>query len=124
MRIAEGGVMKTIISNPRFAALIGLLFTLPFLVLNAIVGSQIEPFLTFIRPTGHTSNFEYFLLAVVLLLLPIGALVVANPMWQKRKFFFVNTVLALIMLSSFVAISVGLGSDIYRCDVLQIANCD
>jgi hypothetical protein len=36
----------------------------------------------------------------------------------------VNGVVAALLLAAFAMLSVGLGSDIYRCDVLQIPNCD
>ncbi len=121
--------MKSLISNPKSAALAGFLFAVPFLVMNTIVGSQIEPFYSLIRPDIHTSPFEYVLLAIILLLLPVGAFIAARPMFQKRedgkrKFYLVNTILAAILVTGFVALSIGLGSDIYRCDVLLIPNCD
>jgi len=125
----QGDTMKSLISNPKPAALAGFLFALPFLVMNTIVGSRIEPFYSLIRPDTHTSPFEYVLLAVVLLLLPVGAFIAVRPMFQKgvdgeRKFYPVNIILAAILVTGFVALSVGLGSDIYRCDVLLIPNCD
>jgi len=127
--LTQGDTMKNLISNPRSAALAGFLFALPFLVMNTIVGSRLEPFYSFIRPDTHTSPFEYVLLAVILLLLPLGAFIAVRPMYQKgvdgkRKFYPVNILLAAILVTGFVALSVGLGSDIYRCDVLQIPNCD
>jgi len=121
--------MKTISLNPKSAALIGFMLALPFVLLNAIVGSKIEPFYSLIRPDTHTSPFEYVLLVVVLLLLPVGAFIAVRPMFQKgtdgkRKFYLVNILLAAILVTGFVALSIGLGSDIYRCDVLLIPNCD
>lgn len=129
LQIIEGDTMKNIISNPKPAALVGFLLALPFLLLNTIVGSRIEPFYSLIRPDVHTGPFEYVLLAVVLLMLPLGAFIAARPIFQKgadgkRKFYLVNIILAAILATGFVALSVGLGSDIYRCDVLQIPNCD
>ena len=116
-------------ATPRSAALAGLLFVLPFAVLNAIVGNRVEPFFSLIRPGIHTSPLEYVLLAAALLLLPIGAFVALRPALQKgadgkRRFYLVNGAAAVLLLVGFTAISIGLGSDIYRCDVLQIPNCD
>jgi len=127
--LTEGDSMQNITSNPKPAALVGFLLALPFLLLNTIVGSRIEPFFSIIRPGIHTGPFEYFVLAVVLLLLPLGAFIAARPIFQKgadgkRKFYFANLIIATILITGFVALSVGLGSDIYRCDVLQIPNCD
>ena len=121
--------MKNFTSNPKSAAFVGSLLALPFLILNAIVGSQLEPFISFIRLDTHTGLIEYGLLAIVLLLLPFGAFIAARPMFQKeaggkRKFYPVNIIIAAILVTGFIALTVGLGSDIYRCDVLQIPNCD
>jgi len=126
--------MKNIvISNPRSAALIAFLFTLPFMVLNTIAGNQIEPFFTIFEvntgggfwdhPVGHIS------LIVALLLFPIGAVISIQPMFQKgadrkRKFHLMNVLLAVIMVFLFVLISGALISEIYRCNVSQIPNCD
>ncbi|MCI0607606.1 MAG: hypothetical protein L0Z71_00900 [Anaerolineae bacterium] len=127
--ITQGDTMKSLISNPRVAAFVGFLLALPFLVMNTIVGSRIEPFYSLIRPDTHTSPFEYVLLAVVLLLLPVGAFFAVRPIFQKgvdgkRKFYPINIILGAILVMGFVALSIGLGSDIYRCDVLHIPNCD
>ena len=101
----------------------------PFAAANTIVGNRIEPFFSFIRPGLHTSAFEYVILALVIACLPAGAFIAARPMLRRgpegeRHVHLVNAVVALIMLTLFVILSVGLGSDIYRCDVLEIPNCD
>lgn len=114
--------------KPGVAALIGGLFTVPFAVANAIVGGRIEPFFSFIRPGPHTSAFEYGVLAAAVACLPLGAFIAARPMLKRasgrRRVHLLNAVVALVMLALFVILSVGLGTDIYRCDVLQIPNCD
>lgn len=120
--------MKTS-DTPKSAALKGFLFVLPFAVLNAVVAKRVEPFFSLIRPGVHTSPLEYVLLLIVLLLLPVGAFIALRPLLQrgsdgKRRFYLVNGATAALLLGGFAAISIGLGSDIYRCDVLQIPNCD
>src|SRR5688500_1827851 len=113
--------------KPGTAALIGGLFMVPFAAANAIVGNRIEPFFSFIRPDAHTSAREYVLLAVVLACLPVGAFIAVQPMLRGadgRRFHLANAAVALVLLALFVFLSVGLGADIYRCDVLQIPNCD
>ncbi len=115
--------------RPAFAAVTGSLFLLPFLAANAIVGNRIEPFFSLVRPGLHTSPREYVLLGVVLLLILVGAAVAARPMLGRdddgnRRFYPVNAALAALLCLAFVVLSLGLGSDIYRCDVLGIPNCD
>jgi hypothetical protein len=127
--LTRGDIMKNISTNPKSAALIGFLFALPFLILNTIVGSRIEPFYSLMRPDTHTGPFEYVLLAFVLLLIPIGGFIAARPMLRtgvngEQKFYLLNTILAAILIAGGIALFVGLGSEIYRCDVLQIPNCD
>jgi len=119
----------TTTTNPTLAALSGVLLVLPFLTMNAIVGARIEPFFSFIRPGIHTSTVEYVLLFTVLLLIPVGAFLAARPLIQKgpdgkRRFYAVNAILATLLCVVFVVLFVGLGSDIYRCDILRIPNCD
>jgi hypothetical protein len=121
--------MRNTLTNQYSAALIGFLFVLPFVSLNVIVGNRIEPFFSIIRPGIQTSSVEYGLLLFVLLLLPVGAFIAIRPMIQKgadgkRKFFLVNGVIAALLLTGFALLVIGLGSEIYRCDVLLIPNCD
>jgi len=122
-------LMKNILTNRYSAALLGFLFILPFASLNVVVSNRIEPFFSIIRPGIHTSPVENGLLFIVLFLLPVGASIAVRPMFQKgadrrRKFFAVNGLIAAFLLIGFVLLSIGLGSEIYRCDVLLIPNCD
>ena len=115
--------------KPTPAAVTGAFMALPFLAANAIVGNHIEPFFSLIRPGAHTSGREYVLLFVVVFLLPVGAFIAARPMFRNtmtgtRRLYVLNAVIAAVLLIVFVFLSVGLGSEIYRCDVLQIPNCD
>lgn len=125
----QENAINNITANPKTAAVVGLLFIIPLIALNQIVGDKIEPFYSLIRPGVHTSRFEYVLLPVVLLLLPVGAFVAVRPMFRKetgakRKFYVVNVALAALLLGVFAVISVAWGTEIYRCDILQIPNCD
>lgn len=121
--------MNLLIAHPRWSALTGSLFLLPFLILNAIVANRIEPIFALIRPGPHTSLQEYALLAVALMLLPMGAVVAAWPAWQRhtagaRRRLVVNAIVAVALLAIFFLLAMTLGSEIYRCDVLKIPNCD
>lgn len=121
--------MTTITTNPKLAAVSGLLLALPFLAANAIVANRIEPFFSLIRPGIHTSGREYVLLVTVLFLIAAGAFVAARPMLRKgadgtRRFHVANAIVAALLSIFFILVSVGLGTDIYRCDVLGIPNCD
>lgn len=121
--------MRTLSTRPGSAALVGFLFILPFFVANAIVGNRIEPFFSLIRPGLHTSARELVVLAIVLLLFPAGALVALSPMRRRgadgtRRFYLLNGVIAAVLLIAFAVLSIALGSEIYRCDVLKIPNCD
>lgn len=116
-------------STSTGSALLGTLFAVPFLTMNAIVGTRAEPFFSLIRPGAQTSAREYVLLFVVLGLIPVGAFIAARPMFRRapdgrRRYFVLNATLAAILTAGFLAISIGLGADIYRCDVLGIPNCD
>ncbi|HET9588805.1 MAG TPA: hypothetical protein VFO91_08455 [Anaerolineales bacterium] len=127
--VTEGYTMRTIMTNPKLAALVGLFFIVPFALLNAIVGNRIEPFFSLIRPAIHTGPHEYLVLFIVLLLIPVGSYIALQPILHRgaegrRRFYPVSVLLAAVLLMVFVTLSAALGSEIYRCDVLQIPNCD
>ncbi len=117
--------------RPLLAALLGAMFVLPFVVLNLTVVFRIEPLFSVIRPGVHTGPFEYPLLILALLLLPAGAAVALAPVWHPawrrgtvRRPPVANIVIALLLVVSLVALAVPLGSDIVRCEVVQVKNCD
>jgi hypothetical protein len=115
--------------NPKTAALMGGLCVLPFVAANTIVANRIEPLFSLIRPGPHTSAFEYFLLAVVLGFIAVGAFISARPLFDQGarpwlRIYLLNGAVGALMLLMFVVLSVALGSEIYRCDVLGIPNCD
>lgn len=117
--------------RPLRAALIGAMFGLPFVLLNLTVAVRIEPLFSTIRPGVHTGPFEYPILIGALLLLPVGAAVALAPLWETmwrrgavRRSQVVSIMVALLLVVSFVALAVPLGSDIVRCEVMQVKNCD
>lgn len=109
-------------TNPPIAALAGSALLVPLFVLNFTVANRVEPFFSAIRP----SPLEPVLLGVSLLLLPVGALVALRPVWRTagRPRHVANWLIAVVLLGLFAAISVGIGEEVYRCEVLQIPNCD
>ncbi len=127
--LALQGLPLLLREHPRAAALLGAASLLPFLLCNAIVANQIDPFFSWIRPGPHTSPQEYILLAFVLLLLPAGAACALLPtvlvgVDGKRRFYYSNGAMAALLLLVFGVLSMTLGTEIYRCDVLKIPYCD
>ena len=121
--------MRLLPKRPASAALVGLALLLPLLLLNAIVGNRIEPFFSVLRPGSESSIREYISLSVALLLLPVGAWLALAPMIRKagdagRRFRPFNALVATLLLVLFAVISTAFASDIYKCDVLQVVNCD
>lgn len=115
-------------ARPWLAALIGASAMLPLVALNTVVVYRLDPWFSIIRPGVHTGPFEFPILIAAILLLPLGAVVSLSPLWGiaagRRRFPVVNIVVALALVAAFVALAIGFGSDIVRCDVLQIRNCD
>lgn len=113
--------------NPKSAAIVGFLFSLPFIIANFIVSLRIEPFYSFLEIFPDVRNSTVLPLLLTCLF-PIGAFVAIKPMLKtsngKRKFYLLNTILALIMISLFIFVFFPLLEDTYRCDVLKIPNCD
>ncbi len=99
----------------------------PFLVLNAMVARPVEPVVSLLRPGGHSGLLEYAVLATVLLLLPAGAAIAVRTSERgviHRWPPLVNAAVAALLVGGFLLITFGLLEDVYRCEVLAIANCD
>lgn len=120
--------MKNITTNPKSAAILGLLFVLPFLIMNFIVVFKPDPIYSFMGPIGFISSTPWPVVLLILLIL-VGALITVRPMLPKgtdgkRKFHLVNAIIAAILFAEFILLAVGLRSEIYRCDGLHLPNCD
>ena len=115
-------------SRPWLAAVVALLFVVPFFVANLIVVYRVEPFFSLLRPGPHTGPFEYLVLAIVLLLVLAGAIVALAPLRRgtdgKRRFPPLNIAIAVLLIAGFTVIAVTLGQEIYACDIAGIPNCD
>ncbi len=115
-------------TRPNTAALIGFLLAIPFVVTNAIVGTRFEPIYSMLGSTGALARpfpVVYILIALGL----TGAYVAAIPMLRKgidgeRHFYLLNIVVSVALLIGFLVIGTMLGSEDYRCNVLDIPNCD
>jgi hypothetical protein len=120
---------RTIVARPGTSAALGALCLVPFLAANAIVANRIEPFFSLIRPGAHTAPREYALLATVLSLILVGGVVALRPLWGaaaagRRRVRPLNVAVGLLLLGMFAWLSLMLGTEIYRCDVLGMRNCD
>lgn len=109
------------------AAFVGFLFALPFILTNFVISLRINPFYSFLDTFPAVRNSSMFPLLLVLLF-PMGAFIALQPMLKtsngKRKFYFINSAVASIMLVVFILLFSALVGDAYRCDVLKIPNCD
>lgn len=118
---------KSISPNPNKAALIGFLFALPFVITNFIVALRIEPFYLFLGSFSVIRNSPIFPL-LLLLLFPVGAFVAMRPSLKKvdgkRKFYLTNSIVAIVLIVVFILLFTALEEELYRCNVLQIPNCD
>lgn len=124
--------MNKILLDPRFSALTAFLLILPFIILNTIAVNKIEPLFSVFKintagnfwdyPIGHLSGI------VALLLFPVGAVIAIRSMIQNKMnggaFYFINGILAFLMIAVFILISWALLDEIYRCNVLLVPNCD
>ncbi len=122
-------ILQVLARRADLSACIGLLSLVPFLLVNTIAMRQIEPFISFLRPDGHTSAIEIVLLFLVLLVFPFGGayislLPILRSVYGKRKFYLVNAAIACVLVLSSLTIASLLGIELFRCEVLHIPNCD
>lgn len=110
------------------AALTGLLFVLPFFLMNFIVSLRMQPFFSFLEmfPAIRSSPILPLLL---LLLFPAGAYASIRPMLftekdGSRKMPIVNCLLSALLLAMFLFLFIPLAKDMYTCEILNIPNCD
>jgi hypothetical protein len=102
---------------------IGIIFALPFFILNALVVSG-APVLKMIRPYIETTGFEQILILVLLALVFIGGVISLYPVIKDRRFMVANILVAVLFVGFSIMAGYGLGKDVYHCDILQIPNCD
>jgi hypothetical protein len=108
------------------SALLGFLLATPFLVLNFIVALRIEPAYSLLGLFPAMRNSPFLPLGL-LLLFPIGAYISLRPWIENKKKgggYMLNVLVAGLLLLLFVPIFSALASELYRCSVLLVPNCD
>lgn len=109
--------------NKRYL-FIGIAFSLPFFIANALVRLQADFFLSFIRPLGETTGFEQRLVLALIALVGVGGLVALLPILKDRRLYVVNAIVAVVFVAFALSAGYGIGYDFYKCDILKIPNCD
>ncbi len=102
---------------------IGIVFALPFFILNALVASG-APIVEMLRAAGHTTGGEQILILGLLFLVFIGGVISLYPAIKTGRLMVFNIVIGLLFVGFSVLAGYGLGVDVYHCDILQIPNCD
>lgn len=116
--------MKPITQNRRQYAFIGFMFAVPFIFANVLVATQAEFFLSFIRPLGETTSFEQHLVLALIALVGVGGVVALLPILKDRRIYAVNAIVGVVFVAFALHAGYGIGYDFYKCDILQIPNCD
>jgi hypothetical protein len=104
--------------------LVGIGFSLPFLIANVLVAMQAELFLSFLRPNGETTSYEQLLVLILIALVGIGGLVALVPILKDKRLYVVNILIGVAFIAFALFAGYGLGIDFYHCDILKIPNCD
>lgn len=102
----------------------GVALSLPFLIANALVAMQAEFFLSLLRPSGQSMNYEHLLVLVLIALVGIGGVVALLPILRERRLYIVNAIVGVAFVAFALFGGYGLGYDFYKCDILHIPNCD
>lgn len=103
---------------------IGIALALPFFIANVLVVTQAKLFLALIRPLGETTKFEQHLVLALIALVGVGGVVALLPILRGRRFYVVNAIVGLAFFGFALFGGYGIGYDFYKCDILQIPNCD
>lgn len=120
--------------TPAVSLVMGLLLVIPLILMNVMAGLDMPSFDWFFRDVFTLGGFRTnplgsLIILICILLLPLGAGILLMPTLQsgaagKRRIYPVHLVLAILIFAGFVLFVGVLAEEIYRCDVLQIPNCD
>lgn len=103
---------------------IGIALALPFFIANALVVMQASFFLSLIRPLGEVTRFEQHLVLALIALVGVGGAVSLVPILKDRRVYAVNALVGVVFVAFALHAGYGIGYDFYKCDILQIPNCD
>lgn len=121
-------------TQPNRAAFISILLFLPFFLLNLMVSQDIEPIDSFFRSVIsldglRTNPLGHLVFLVCIMLIPVGSIIALRHAIQsgtdgKRQVHAVNLILGAITMLFFVMVAGALITEVYRCDMMLIPNCD
>ncbi len=127
-------ILKSILTNPKSAALAGFLLALPIGLLYTILVLEIQPLEAFLKPlftsdSGRTNAFGLVTILGGMLLLPVALVVSLWPMMRrdadgKRNLHGINLILALAIVALITFTWGGFVKDFVNCEVLNLPNCD
>lgn len=122
------------LKKPIPAALAALVLALPMLGLVPSIAFDfyaVESFvkMLFAGTDGHPTPIGYAFLGMGLLALPLGLIVALRPVLFRegagfRAVLILNLIVVALIITLMVPTWGELASEIYRCDVLRIPNCD
>ncbi len=110
-------------NNKQYLSL-GIGLSLPFLVANILVATQVKFFLFLLRPLGQTTNHEQLLVLTLIALVGVGGIVTLLPILRDKRLYMLNAIVGTALMVFALFAGYGLGIDFYNCDILKIPNCD
>lgn len=106
------------------ALCLGIVFSLPFLFANVLVVMQAGFLLALLRPSGDSMNYEHLLVLALIALVGVGGIIALLPILRERRLYIVNAIVGVAFIVFAFFGGYGLGYDFYKCDIMQIPNCD
>lgn len=114
--------------------LTGIILALPLFLLNAMAAMDIPAFQELFRGVFSLGMFVTnpvgsIVVTASLLLLPVASIVLVRPIFSKfpggdAKLCIFNALLGALIFAFFCVFVGAMSMEVYRCDVLKIANCD
>ena len=118
-------VTRAKIARHHRSALVGLLLLAPITILVSSIWLDIAVVRNLLTADGDRPNaLGLTVILGGLLLLPIAFVVTLRPMMRTRRAYAVNLLVCAVIAIPLAATLVGIGEEIYRCEIRGIANCD